>query len=94
MASIDVKLLLEQTKVSGDLSVLGLLTDASNQVNPQPKFEYLLQNCPPNPTPEPFFHRVAQSPYATKLARENNLEIFRRWNYISNELCYLNQAKV
>jgi len=92
--TIDEKLLLEKAKTQGDLSVLGLLTDAARQVKPNFKFEFLVLNCPLNPILEPFFHRVAQSPYAAKLARQDNLEIFRRWNYISNELRYLAEAKV
>ncbi len=45
--------------------------------------------CQPHRQLEPFFHRVARSPLATKLTQENSLEVFRKWNYLCRELRYL-----
>jgi hypothetical protein len=89
ISDIDEVALFEKTKEHGDITVLGLLCDAAHQRNPNPKLERLIRACRPNSTPEPFFLRVARSPLASRLARENSLEIFRRWNYYSNELRYL-----
>ena len=89
VSDVDECILLEKTKEQGDIPVLGVLCDAANQRNPHPKFEILIHLCRPNVSPEPFFFRVARSPLASRLARENSLEIFRRWNYYSNELRYL-----
>ena len=89
ISAVDEGALLEKTKVFGDITVLGVLCDAAHQRRPNPKFEWLINACRPNDVPEPFFYRVARSPLASRLARENSLEVFRRWNYYSNELRYL-----
>jgi len=86
---IDEYKLLKETRESGDLSVLGVLCDAASQRHPHPKFERLIRSCAPHPQLAPFFHRVARSPLALRQARDNALEIFRRWNYLSSELRYL-----
>ena len=44
---------------------------------------------PPHREVVPFFHRVAQSPLASRLARENAVDVFRRWNFLCSELRYL-----
>ena len=89
VSEIDERILLEQTIEHGDITVLGLLCDAAYQRDQNPKLEWLIHACHPNTVLEPFFLRVARSPLASRLARENSLEIFRRWNYYSNELRYL-----
>ncbi|MBI1922820.1 hypothetical protein HYR99_01075 [Candidatus Poribacteria bacterium] len=81
--------LLQGTREWGDLSVLGVLCDAANLRNPHPKFEWMIRACVRHDRVEPFFHRVARSPLATRLTRENALEVFRRWNYLCSELRYL-----
>lgn len=86
---IDENKLVQQTRQYGDLSVLGGLCDAADQYRPYPRFKQLMQQCAPNDELVPFFHRVARSPLATRLSLENNLELFRRWNYICSELHYL-----
>jgi hypothetical protein len=86
---IDERKLLRETRERGDLSVLGLLCDAAYQRNPDPAFDRLMRSCMPHSVVTPFFHRVARSPLASRLAAENALDIFRRWNYVSNELRYL-----
>ncbi len=86
---IDEHKLLRETQECGDLSVLGVLCDAARQRNPDPKFDWLIRACQPHAELAPFFHRVARSPLALRLTRENSLEIFRRWNYICSELRYL-----
>jgi hypothetical protein len=48
-----------------------------------------MQACERPKQLETFFKRVANSPLASKLARENAVDVFRRWNYLSNELRYL-----
>lgn len=85
----DDQRLLQKTVECGDLSVLGVLCDAAHQRNPHPKFERLMRACVPHREVVPFFHRVARSPLASRLARENALDIFRRWNYLCGELRYL-----
>ena len=37
----------------------------------------------------PFFKRVARSRLALAQAQENDLDVFRRWNYLRSELRYL-----
>ena len=86
---IDEEKLIEETKKQGDLSVLGVLCDAAHLRRPHPKFERIMTQCVPHERLEPFFHRVARSPLATRLTEENALEVFRRWNYLCNELRYL-----
>jgi hypothetical protein len=66
-----------------------VLCDAAYERNPHPKLAELRSACSPPPRIEVFFHRVASSPLASRLARENGLEIFRRWNYWCEELRYL-----
>jgi hypothetical protein len=87
--AIDEHELLRETQERGDLSVLGVLCDAARQRNPHPKFERLMRACRPHAELAPFFHRVARSPLALRLTRDNALEIFRRWNYLCSELRYL-----
>ena len=89
---IDEKLLLRHVAEQGDSSVLGVLCDAAQQRNPHRKLAWLIQRCVPNRELVPFFHRVAQSPLASRLARENAVEVFRRWNYLCSELRYLERG--
>lgn len=86
---IDDQKLLQITVERGDLSVLGVLCDAAHQRNPHPKFERLMRACVPHREVVPFFHRVERSSLASRLARENALDVFRRWNYLCGELRYL-----
>ena len=86
---IDEERLLRETERMGDLSVLGVLCDAARLKNPHPKFERIISRCVPNDKVEPFFRRVAKSSLAFKLTQENSLDVFRRWNYLCNELRYL-----
>jgi len=81
--------LLHKTRRKGDLSVLGVLCDAAHLQNPHPKFERIMSACSPHDKVEPFFHRVSKSPLASRLALENGLEVFRKWNYLCSELRYL-----
>lgn len=87
---IDEQTLLVHTREGGDLSVLGVLCDLASQAQPHPKFQRIMAKCAPNDHPEPFFASVARSPLATRLARENALDVFLRWNYWSQEVRYLN----
>lgn len=89
IAAVEVETLLRYTHAMGDVSVLGVLCDAAQQRNPHPKFERILAACRPLEKEEPFFRRVARSPLALRLTQENALELFRRWNYLCNELRYL-----
>lgn len=86
---IDEEKLLRETREKGDLSVLGVLCDAAGLRNPHPKFERIMAVCPSHDKVEPFFHRVTRSPLASRLAQENAVDVFRRWNYLSSELRYL-----
>lgn len=42
---------------------------------------------------EPFFHRVARSPLASNLARQDAVSVSRRWNYLCSELHYLREEQ-
>jgi len=86
---IDEQKLLRETNNGGDSSALGVLCDAARLRNPHAKFERIIAACTPYGKVEPFFHRVARSPLASRLAREKALDIFRRWNYLCSELRYL-----
>lgn len=81
--------LIRETKQRGDLSVLGVLCDAASLRVPHPKFQKIIRACQPAPKLEPFFKRVARSALALKLTQENPLDVFKRWNYLCNELQYL-----
>jgi hypothetical protein len=85
---IDVDALLRETQAQGDLSVLGVVCDAARQRNPHPAFDALVAACRPHDRLEIFFYRVARSPLASRLTVENALPLFRRWNYLCNELRY------
>ncbi|HKZ83245.1 MAG TPA: hypothetical protein VJ793_06260 [Anaerolineae bacterium] len=89
IAQIDEEDLLREMRERGVPSVLGVLCDAANQRNPHPKFERIMRACAAAERLEPFFRRVAQSRLAMILTQENPLEVFRRWNYLCNELRYL-----
>ncbi len=73
----------------GDRGVLGVLCDAAYQRNPHPKLARLMAACAKPAEVAPFFHRVARSPLALRLTRDNALEVFSRWNYLCSELRYL-----
>jgi hypothetical protein len=90
---VDEHRLLREAHVCGDLSVLGVLCDAANERRPDPRFERLMRECGPNKTLEPFFYRISRSPLASRLVAENPLAVFRRWNYLSNELRYLSDQE-
>jgi len=87
--NVDEKRLIQKTKEKGDLSVLGVLCDLAKSRDSNPKFDHIIMSCIPNNKLEVFFHRVARSPLATKLTKDNALEIFSRWNYLCNEIRYL-----
>jgi len=87
--TIDENKLLELTKKKGNLSVLGVLCDLARLKNPHHKFDRIVKACAPNNKLEIFFHRVAKSPLAERLTKENPLEIFIQWNYLCSELRYL-----
>ena len=87
--NIDEKKLIQKTKQTGDLSVLGVLCDLAKSRDSNPKYGFIIKSCTPNKKLEVFFHRVAHSPLATKLTQENALEVFSRWNYLCNEVRYL-----
>jgi hypothetical protein len=89
VAQIDEAALIRETAAYGDRSVLGVLCDAAYQRNPDPAFERLMRACTPHSEIVPFFHRVARSPLAARLAREGALDVFLRWNFFCNELRYL-----
>lgn len=89
ISEIDADDLLENTNKIGDLTVLGVLCEAAFHREPDEKFQHIMRACRPHSTPEPFFLRVARSPLASRLAKENSLDIFKHWNYYSNELRYL-----
>jgi hypothetical protein len=86
---IDAAALLAATRDIGDLSVLGVLCDAAHHRRPHAVFESVMAACCPNPHLEPFFTRVGRSPLATRIARENPVDVFLRWNYLCSELQYL-----
>ena len=88
---VDEQRLLDETTRQGDLSVLGFLCEAAYERNPDPKFTRLAQRCPANARLEPFFYRVARSPLAARLAAQNPLSVFKRWNYLSSEIRYLSE---
>ena len=87
--TVTVDLLLRETRRGGDLSVLGVLCDAARLRHTHPKFDALIHDCVTSERVEPFFHRVARSRLALRLTEENALAVFRRWNYLCNELRYL-----
>lgn len=85
---IDVELLLKETRANGELSVLGLVCDAAYQKKPDPRFIKVMTQCAKPTHIEPFFKRVAKSRLALELVRQHPLDVFLRWNYLSNELSY------
>ena len=86
---VDGQKLLQEIREKGNPSVLGVLCDAARLRKQHPKFEQIIAACAPHAKVEPFFHRVARSPLASRLARERALDTFRRWNYLCSELRYL-----
>ena len=86
---VDEETLLRETIKMGDLSLLRVLCDAAYRKSPHPRFEQIVHACEVPDKVEPFFRRVARSPLALALTQENALEVFKRWNYLCNELRYL-----
>jgi len=86
---VDEQKLLQETRERGNLAVLGVLCDAARLRKSHPRFERIIAACTPHDKVEPFFHRVARSPLAARLAREQALDVFRRWNYLCSEFRYL-----
>jgi len=89
---LDGHALVAATRAIGDMSVLGVLCDAADHHRPHPVFEQIVAACHPNDRLEPFFTRVSRSPLATRIAAENPIDIFLRWNYLCSELQYLDRA--
>ena len=81
---MDEHALLRKTNELGDPCVLGVLCYAAHLRNPHAKLDWVCRRCPPNAQLVPFFHRVARSPLASRLARENPVEAFRKWNCLSD----------
>jgi len=89
VSKIDEDRLVKETKIQGNLSVLGVLCDLANDRSSHPKFEYILKFCKPFGNQEIFFNRVAKSPLASKLTMQSPIDTFSRWNFICNEVRYL-----
>ena len=89
---LDEQTLLQEARRLGDLSVLGVLCDAANAYQAHPRFQRIISSCRPATELTIFFRRVARSPLAARLTREGALDLFRRWNYLCNELRYLSAA--
>ena len=87
--NINEKKLIEETDKFGNFSVLGVLCDLAYVRNSSPKLKKILKFCKPFNRQEIFFYRVAKSPLASKLTKENPVDIFFRWNFICNEVRYL-----
>ncbi len=86
---IDDQRLIQLAAEQGDFSVLGFLCDAARQRRPHPRFDRIIGTCRPYREVTPFFYRVARSPLALRLTQEHPNAVFRRWNYLSSELRYL-----
>ena len=86
---INTEKLIELTNKSGDITVLGLITDLANQKQTNIRFEYILKSSKPSEKKEVFFYRVLKSKLATKLTIENTLPIYDKWNFYCNEIRYL-----
>ncbi len=86
---LDEKRLMQETTRQGDLSVLGVICDVAYLRQAHPKFEWLTAHCRPQTKVELFFYRVARSKLATKLTEEHSLPVFRKWNYLCQEVRYL-----
>ena len=86
---LDIQRLLDETSAGGDVTVLGLLCDAAHQRLPDYWLLAITRMFKPHRPLEVFFRRVARSPFASRLASEHSLDVFRRWGYLSNELTYL-----
>jgi hypothetical protein len=86
---LDSGLLLDQTRAGGDSAVLGVLCDAARERSPSQVLDQVVARCEPNERLEHFFHRVARSPLAARLAEQEALELFRRWNFLNRELRHL-----
>ena len=89
IGEIDEEILLQETKEKGDQSVLGVLCDAASMRKPHLKLDRIIASCLPNDRIEPFFYRVAGSSLASRLTKENPLEVFHKWNFLCSELRYL-----
>lgn len=88
-AHVDPVELIARTREVGDRAVLGVVADAASVRIPHPNLDAIKDACEAHERLEPFFHRVARSPLASRLAEENAVDVFRRWNYYSSELQYL-----
>ena len=87
--NLNEKKIIDATKKIGDLSVLGVLCDLASSRAPSPKFDKIKRLCKPCTKHEIFFHRVAKSPLASKLTKDNPDKIFSNWNFLCNEVRYL-----
>jgi len=83
---ISVSLLLRETRLNGNIAVLGVLAEAAYDKTAHPVFKRIAAECKPNAQPETFFNRVAKSAFASAQAQVNTLEVFRRWNFWCDEL--------
>jgi len=86
---INIYKLLQITKINGDITVLGLISDLAKQKRDDLNLEFIIKSSKPNAEKEVFFYRVSQSKLATKLTMEQNLPIYDKWNFYCNELRYL-----
>ena len=91
---INVAVLMNETKKSGNLAVLGLLANAACEFEPDEIFDSIMKGCAPNRQPDFFFYRVKNSKLASRLTMENPLPVFQKWNFWCNELRYLNEKQL
>jgi hypothetical protein len=91
--TIDEKKVVDLTKEHGDITVLGLVSDIAKQKINNAKFEYIIKASKPNRKKEVFFYRVSKSKLASRIAIEQTLPIYDKWNYYCNELSYLTTEK-
>ncbi len=86
---LNIEKLLLTTARNGDMTVLGLVSDLARQKRENEKLERIIRTSKPNAVKEVFFHRISRSKLATRIAIEQNLPIYDKWNFYCNELRYL-----
>lgn len=86
---LNIDKVLQLTINQGDITVLGLVADIARQKRNDNKFNYVINSSHPNNEKEVFFYRISKSKLASKIAMEQSLPIYDKWNYYCNELRYL-----
>lgn len=84
--------LIRLIKSAKETAVIGAVIDSVISEIPRSTLRYVRKYCKKAKRPEFVFERIASSPVQSKLNRDENLSLWKKWNLISREMSEMDGA--